>query len=172
MKILITGKSGLAAGIADNLQKHQVTLVSRSTGHDINQIKDWGHQFLDHDMIINCAYDGFGQVSVLEFFHDRWKNDPDKSIINIGSRVIIYPRSEIEKDTQYWPYRLHKQVLEQAWKQMLCCECDIKLINPGPIDTHMMQHISGIQKFDVNDLGSRIVAAAFDPTIKRLDLWL
>lgn len=172
MKILITGNSGLASGIADNLLQHQVTRVSRSTGHDINHIDHWGHQFLDHDMIMNCAYDGFGQVAVLEFFYRNWKNDPAKSIINIGSRVIVYPRSEIEKDGQYWPYRLHKQTLEQAWKQMLCCQCDIKLINPGSIDTHMMQHITGIKKFHVRDLGARIVAAAFDPTIKRLDLWL
>lgn len=172
MKILITGLRGLAAGIANNLKGHEIVAVSRSTGHDINQIRNWGNGFLDCDMIINCAYDGFGQVSVLEFFYDYWKNNPSRSIINIGSRATLYPRAETEKNSQYWSYQLHKQTLENAWKQMLCCACDLKLINPGPIDTHMMHHITGIKKFNINDLGARIATVAFDPAIKRIDLWL
>jgi hypothetical protein len=109
---------------------------------------------------------------VLEFFYDKWKNDASKSIINIGSRVTFYPRSDIEKDQEYWPYRLHKQTLEQAWSKMLICSCDVKLINPGPINTDMMKHITDIKKFDVNHLGAKIASVIFDPTIKRLDLWL
>lgn len=172
MKILLTGSDGLAKGISRNLSTHQVITVSRRTGHNINQIQEWGHQFLDSDMVINCAYDGFGQVSVLEFFYDKWKNDAAKSIINIGSRVTLCPRLEIEKDQEYWPYRLHKQTLEQAWAKMLRCPCDVKLINPGPIDTDMTKHITGIQKFDVNNLGAMIASVIFDRAIKRLDLWL
>lgn len=172
MKILLTGSQGLALGIAKNLSAHQVISVSRRTGHNINQISVWGHQFLDCDMAINCAYDGFGQVSVLEFFYNNWKNNSSKTIINIGSSVILTPRSETEKDQEYWPYRLHKQTLEQAWTKMLTCACNIKLINPGPIDTDMMKHVIDVKKFYVDDLGAKIASAAFDPTVKRLDLWL
>lgn len=170
MKILITGRSGLAQALSEVYFDHATTLVSRSNGHDINMIRSWGSKFLDHDMVFNCAYDGLAQIAVLEFFHQYWQKDKSKIIINIGSRVITFPRTETTQ--QYWSYKVHKQALQATYEQMLPgCLCDIKFINPGPIDTDMVRHLD-TEKFDPLDLAQSIKQFAQDPTIKRVDLWV
>jgi hypothetical protein len=170
MKILITGTRGLAHELHKVFSDSSVTCISKTTGHDITLIKDWGADFHDMDMVINCAYDGLGQVAVLEYFFELWKNDASKKIISIGSRVISYPRSELSCD--YWPYKLHKQALQQAHDLMLpSAKCDMKIINPGPIDTEMVAHLS-IDKLDTAVLASKIKSISKDATIKRIDLWI
>jgi NAD(P)-dependent dehydrogenase (short-subunit alcohol dehydrogenase family) len=172
MKIVITGTQGLGSALADRFCEHTVVGVSRSNGHDIAHVRDWGSDFLDHDMIINCAYSGFDQVTVLEYFYQHWQNDSSKHIINIGSKIIDHPRSERDKDHDYWPYRLHKQTLYMAWKNMVESNCDVKLINPGAIDTSMMRNVNNVKKFDPAQLADKCYQAIMDPTVKRLDLWL
>jgi hypothetical protein len=170
MKILITGTNGLAKALGNVYADQSVTLVSRFNGTDINNIGQWGPNFLDYDWVFNCAYDGFAQVGVLEFFYQNWKNTPSKKIITIGSRVVTYKRSDPESG--YWAYRLHKQALQQAHDTMLLdAKCDMKIINPGPIDTAMLQHIDCI-KFNPDILASKIKTIVEDSTIKRVDLWL
>jgi hypothetical protein len=170
MKILITGETGLAKGLAAAHHADDVTCVSRSNGHDIALIQEWGIEFLDRDIVYNCAYHDLHQLSVLEFFYNHWKNDKSKTIVNIGSRVVYFPRSQDQKE--YWNYQLHKQTLQSAFEQMLPgAECVIKLINPGPIDTKMVSHLS-VPKFSVNDLASRIKSFVDDPVIRRVDLWV
>jgi|LauGreDrversion2_6_1035139.scaffolds.fasta_scaffold06497_2 hypothetical protein len=170
MKILITGTQGLAKSLGDAYTDHTVQLVSRSTGFDINHIENWGSEFLDHDCVFNCAYDNFAQVRVLEFFYNRWKNNPSKRIVSIGSRTISHKR--IDSDSEYWPYRLHKQALQQAHDAMLLTAlCDIKIVNPGPIDTAMIQH-QKCSKLNPEDLAQQIKSIATNPLLKRVDLWL
>lgn len=170
MKILITGTQGLAQSLGNAYIDHSVTLVSRSGGYDINNIDQWGVKFLDHDCIINCAYNKFAQVKVLEFFFEHWGNNPLKKIISIGSRSIIYKR--LDNDLGYWDYRLHKQALQQAHDAMLLnAQCDLKIINPGPIDTEMIAHQQCV-KYDPDKLAVKIKNIIEDPTIKRVDLWL
>lgn len=170
MKILVTGRTDLASALHRAHHDDNVALVSRSSGHDITMVEEWGDQFIGYDLVYNCAYDGFGQVSVLEFFHDRWKDDQSKIIVNIGSRVTYFPR--LEDDKSYWPYQVHKQTLQQVYEKMLPgSRCDIKLINPGPIDTDMIKHLS-CDKLDPGHLALRIKDLALDPIIKRVDLWL
>lgn len=170
MKILITGTTGLAKALGDAYAEHSVTLVSKSGGYDINNVKQWGHEFLDNDCVINCAYEGFGQLSVLEFFYKHWKTDPLKQIINIGSRSIVYKR--LDAGSGYWSYRQHKQTLQQAVDAMqLDALCNIKIINPGPIDTPMIAHHQCV-KFETHALAAKIKDIAADPSIKRVDLWL
>ena len=170
MKILITGTRGLASALGDAYIDHSVTLVSRSGGYDINNIKLWGTEFLNYDCVFNCAYDGFAQVSVLEFFYQHWKDDVGKKIITIGSRSITHKR--LETEAGYWPYRLHKQTLQQAHDAMLLTsKCDMKIIHPGPIDTAMIQHIQ-CKKLNPVDLASTIQNIVSSPAIKRVDLWL
>lgn len=170
MNILITGTSGLAQALRNAYNDHSVTLVSRSGGFDIHDIEHWGAEFLDRDCVFNCAYNGFGQLTVLEFFYKHWKNHPHKQIITIGSRSIMYPR--LDPDLGYWPYRLHKQSLQSAVDAMLLdARCDIKIINPGPIDTDMIAHHDCV-KMDVSWLANKIKGIATDPCIKRVDLWL
>jgi hypothetical protein len=169
MKILITGSTGLAKNLSEAYHDHSVTLVSRSTGHDIAKVDQWGSEFLNFDCVMNCAYREFSQISVLEFFYKAWKNQSTKQIINIGSRSITHKR--LDGELGYWPYRLHKQALQQAVDAMLLdCGCDIKIINPGPIDTAMISHQQCV-KFDPAVLAQKIKTIAADPTIKRVDLW-
>jgi NAD(P)-dependent dehydrogenase (short-subunit alcohol dehydrogenase family) len=170
MKVLITGTRGLASALGNAYVDHSVTLVSQSRGYNIHDIQRWGTEFLDHDCVFNCAYDEFGQVTVLEFFYQHWKNTCDKQIINIGSRSIMYRR--LDNKLGYWPYRQHKQALQSAVDAMLLdAKCDIKIINPGPIDTDMIAHHQCV-KYDPNVLAERIKMVVSNPDIKRVDLWL
>lgn len=169
MKILITGRTGLAGSLAEVYQCHTVTCVSRSTGHDINDVANWGAEFLDHDMIYNCAYSGFGQLAVLEFFYHAWRSDHTRTIVNIGSRIVSFPRSDRAQD--YLAYHTHKIALLKAYETMLptAC-CDIKMINPGPIDTPMTSHLS-VTKLNPRDLARHIAELVSNPMIKRADIW-
>jgi hypothetical protein len=170
MKILITGSTGLALSLREVYSDHSVTVVSRSTGHDIANIDQWGLDFLHFDCVFNCAYHKFSQISVLEFFYTAWKNQSTKQIINIGSRSISHKR--LDGELGYWSYRLHKQALQQAVDAMLLdSECDIKIINPGPVDTAMISH-QHCAKFDPTVLAYKIKSIAADSTIKRVDLWV
>lgn len=170
MKILITGFTGLSSALSKVYVDHSVTQVSRSTGFDINCVDQWGHQFLDQDCVFNCAYNGFGQLSVLEFFYSHWKTIPNKQIINIGSRCITHNR--LDADHSYWPYQQHKQSLQQAVDAMLLdAHCDIKIVNPGPIDTTMTQHHQ-CPKFAPDMLAHKIRSITEDRNIKRVDLWI
>ena len=71
MKILITGTKGLAKALGDVYDNRLVTLVSHSNGTDINNVDQWGPNFLHYDCVFNCAYDGFALVGVLEFFYQN-----------------------------------------------------------------------------------------------------
>jgi dTDP-4-dehydrorhamnose reductase len=72
MNILITGTSGLAQALANQLgQAHTVTQISRATGHNIHDVESWGPSFYHYDVCVNCAYDQWAQVTVLEQFFLR-----------------------------------------------------------------------------------------------------
>lgn len=170
MKILITGTQGLAKALAKAYSTHLVVAVSRTNGYDINDIEQWGHEFLNYDCVFNCAYDGFAQVSVLEFFYRHWSNDSSKKIVSIGSRCIAHKRTE--NIDGYWPYKLHKAALQSAHDSMQVeAKCDLKIFNPGPIDTTMVQHLS-VPKFDADQLAQTIKVYCEDASIKRLDFWM
>lgn len=172
MKILITGTQGLARELANVHHEDHVVCVSRRTGHNIELIDHWGSEFLNYDRVYNCAYSGSGQQKVLEFFYQSWQDLNEKSIINIGSKVITQPRIELERDREFWPYRVHKQTLQNYCDTMwpTAC-CDLKIINPGAIDTEMIK-MHNINKMNPIDLAKKIKEICEDRTIKRVDLWL
>jgi len=170
MKILITGTRGLAKSLADEYANHTVTAVSKSTGHNIKNIHNWGSIYLDYDLVFNCAYHEYSQISVLEFFFDHWKNDVSKTIVSIGSKAIY--GSRIENTQDYWAYRTHKIALQSAHDNMLTtAKCDIKIFNPGPVDTEMIAH-HNIPKYSTKELATVIKKLVAIPTIKRTDLWI
>lgn len=172
MKILITGTRGLAEELAIVYSGYDVTAVSRSTGHDILKIDEWGVDFLDYDCVFNCAYDGIGQQLVLEYFYHHWQNDETKSIITIGSKVITQPRSELNRNLEFWSYRTHKQTLQNMYDSMWpTAQCDLKIIHPGATDTETVAHLH-VPKMDKFELAKQIQKFALDPVIKRVDLWL
>lgn len=172
MKILITGTKGLAQELAFVYADYNVTCVSKSTGHDINKIEDWGVDFLEYDLVFNCAYDGVGQQLVLDYFYHHWHFIPTKSIITIGSKIITQPRSEVTLNNNYWPYRIHKQTLQTMHDSMwpTAC-CDLKIINPGPFNGETVSHLD-VPKFSLYEIAIHIKKITNDPTIKRVDLWL
>jgi len=174
MNILITGSSGLASALEQELKRSNlVTCVSRSTGHNIKNVLDWAPNFYHYDVCINCAYDQWAQVDVLEQFFYAWKDDPTKQIINLGSSIVDYTRIEREKDYEYMAYKNHKQALQSAFCKLvkLAC-CDIKLINPGAIDTNMIQHLNFANKMSTEFVAKKITAIMKEPTFKKVDLWL
>lgn len=170
MKILITGTSGIGLALYEKYKEdNHVVMVSRKTGNDIKNVETWGHEFLDYDVVFNNAYQDFAQVSVLEFFFKHWKDDPSKVIVNIGSRSSYYTQKH---HPTYWGYSLHKQALQIAHDSMLTeAVCDIKIINPGPVDTDMVAGNPG-PKFSKEEIANRIRMYAEDPAIKRVDLWI
>jgi hypothetical protein len=172
MKILITGTTGLSQELANVHVADTVACVSKSTGHDILNIDQWGFNFLDCDLVYNCAYDGIGQQLVLDYFFNHWQHDQTKCIVSIGSKVISQPRLEHAIDHQYWPYRTHKQYLQlmhdQMWPTALC---NLKIINPGAFDSNMILHLN-VPKIKIQVLAKQIQNFACDPTVKRVDLWL
>lgn len=171
-KILITGGSGLAASLAKLLEhENTVTCVSRSQGHDIKDIADWFGRFSDHDIMINNAYQDWCQIRVLEHVWQAWSDRADRMIVNIGSTASDYARTETNKEAQYWPYRLHKQSLQACFQKIVTMSaCDVKLINPGPIDTKMVGHLHCV-KMSPDWLAEKIVWIMQQPEIKRVDLW-
>jgi hypothetical protein len=171
VNIVITGSQETAKALKLALFEHNVTLVSRSLGFDIRNVTDWCQNFAEHDCIINYAYDGFHQIQVLESFATMWKQHSEKIIINIGSMVIDHVRSEPSLDHKYWPYRLHKQGLQQAYAKLSKeCLCQIKLLNPGPIDTPMIQHLS-VPKLSLIEFSKLVVLLLENPVLRRLDAW-
>jgi short-subunit dehydrogenase len=170
MKILITGTRGLGNALAEAYCEHNVIAVSKSTGHDIKNISQWGSLYLDCDLVFNCAYDGYAQVDVLEFFFNHWKDLSNKTIVSIGSKAIY--GSRIENTQAYWAYQTHKIALQSAHNSMLAtAKCDIKIFNPGPVDTEMIAHHS-VPKYSTNELATVIKKLVAIPTIKRTDLWI
>lgn len=170
MKIVITGTEGIGSALYDAFKnEHEVSMISRRTGHDIKNVSLWGDNFINYDMLINNAYDGFHQVDVLNYFYNIWQNDPNKKIINIGSRCITYKRSD---HPAVWTYRQHKQALQTAVDSMMStAKCDIKIINPGVVDTKMSSGVNDL-KFSTKEIADRIKSYSQDPTLKRIDLWL
>jgi hypothetical protein len=171
-KILITGRTGLAEALAKIYSNELVTCVSKSTGHDINCVDQWGVDYLDYDSVFNCAYDGIGQQLVLEYFYHHWHSNATKQLITIGSKIITQPRIDQDRDSEYWPYRMHKQTLQSMFDRMITnAKCDLKIINPGAIDTPMIEHQT-ISKMPTKFLADKIYNFSADRTNKRLDIWI
>ena len=167
MKIAITGSRGIARSLQQAFQEHDVCLLSRSTGHDINCVDTWGTEYLDRDVLINCAYDKWAQIQVLEFFYTQWRENPTKAIVTVGSRVVSY-----RQDQHYWSYQMHKQALQLAHDTMQStARCRMLIVNPGPTDTDMVRH-RDIPKLCPDVVAEKIKTALADPLTRRLDIWL
>lgn len=173
MNILITGRKGLARSLGSLLEhSHTVTYVSVSQGQDLAHVADWGPGFYHYDMLINCAYHKWDQVQVLEQFFWAWHQDPTKTIVNIGSTISDYARFHRDLDHEYMDYRVHKQALQLAFvKLSKQGECDIKLINPGAMDTDMLKNVTMANKMSPDLVAAKILQWIFDPVVKRIDLW-
>jgi hypothetical protein len=50
-------------------------------------------------------------------------------------------------------------------------KCDLKIFNPGPIDTAMIAH-HNIPKYSTTELAKTIKEFTSNSAIKRIDLWV
>lgn len=172
MKILITGSKGIAYALRKAyMYDHEVNLVSRSTGHNISKIATWAVNYQDYDMFINCATSDYYQTKALEVFANIWHDDESKTIVNIGSKVIDYARTEVDKDYKYFRYRNQKTALQNANNRLAnTAKCKLVMINPGPVDTDLIAHLD-CAKMDPNRLAHIIKISLEIPEIRRIDLW-
>ena len=169
MKILLTGHtSGLGAAIANKIK---VTGVSRTNNYNIENVSTWAKEFLNYDVLINNAYSKHYQVNVLEEFFKMWADDNNKHVINIGSYVGDYVRTDSTQDHLYWDYRLNKQMLSEATKVMSrSYSWDCKIINFGPINTPMASLIEN--KIPVDEAANQVIQLLDNRNIKRMDYFL
>jgi NAD(P)-dependent dehydrogenase (short-subunit alcohol dehydrogenase family) len=162
MKIAITGHTkGIGKSIADLLYDHEIVGLSRTTGYDIADVSKICKAASDCDVFINNAYHSKYQTEILNMMYILWK-DQNKIIINIGSTVTDYPRTEIEKDHEQWDYRDDKKSLQSLFRKLAKSNsvCRLGLVTPGSTDTDMVRH------HNVPKLEPIEVATAVDLLIK------
>lgn len=141
MKIAITGHSrGIGLAITNQLTQHDIIGLSRTNGYDIANISQIIDAVRDCDVFINNAYSDYCQTELLSALYSEWQ-DLNKVIINIGSAITVYPRTELALNDQPWPYRDHKISLEKEFRKLSWQgnTCKLALVNPGATDTDMMQ---------------------------------
>jgi hypothetical protein len=173
MNIVITGSQGLSNSLGKLLaENHNVFYAGRNNGYDIVNVAQWAEKFYNYDVCINCAYYKWSQCDVLEQFYNMWKDDSGKQIINIGSSIVDYSRLESAKEHEYLDYKIHKQALQLTFHKLVkLANCDIKLINPGAIESDRIKHIN-TNKMNVVFLAERILTIMQEPAYRKVDLWL
>ena len=102
------GERGLGLYLAE---RYQADSYSRSLGFDITQdYRDLGELSLAYDLVINNAYDGFGQTLLLDSITRFWiREDRTGTIINIGG----VGSEDLSMPAQHWElYNAHKRSLK------------------------------------------------------------
>lgn len=115
MKYAITGHSeGIGQGLYNRLSPNAIGF-SLSHGYDITKKEDRRRiisQVQDCDVFINNAPAGIGQTYMFIELYKEWRNDPTKTIINVGSRIAeidILPEDRI----QLLEYQADKLILKE-----------------------------------------------------------
>lgn len=94
MKVGITGHTrGIGQALFNEFvtRQHAVKGFSRSTGHDITdeQVRrNIVQELQDVDIFVNNAWSCPGQFELLTAFVEQWRDQPGKTIIHIGSKII------------------------------------------------------------------------------------
>lgn len=97
--------------------------ISRSTGHDITDVDKIVETVKDYKTFINNANNGDLQYQICKKLWNVWKDDPNKKIINIGSRAKDFIKAE---------YGLNKNILSQFTKYAnFNGKCRVSCINFG-----------------------------------------
>jgi len=147
------------------------TSISRAQGYDITKhAKEIAEISLDFDVFVNNAQSAWHQTELLVHMANRWRDQPGRIIINIGSTVASYSKSHGD-DKEFSQYRNQKRTLQDAFQQLVQqCQCRLILINPGPTDTDLMQGIA-VDKMSADLVAKYVQLAMAYPEIKRLDIW-
>lgn len=118
MKVVITGHtSGIGKGFYDlyTSRGYEVQGFSRGTGHDLRDplaISAVAVKAVQSDLFINNAYSGTAQVELMYKVHELWKDNPNKTMIVIGSRGadFLHPKAQI--------YSVMKGAIDLAAEQL------------------------------------------------------
>ena len=143
MKIAITGHSkGIGHALYNKLaDNHTVQGYSRSNGYDISTKQNIIiRSAKDCDVFINNAYKGYKQVDLLNAVFEMWKDNPNKTIVNISS-LSKYPGLS----GNISGYSAQKAALShQAFLLMFKTErkCRMINVNPGYVRTDIVSHVS------------------------------
>lgn len=116
MKYAITGHTQGVGRRAFERLSPNVKGFSLSTGYDINNFEDRRRiisESWDCDIFINNAPAGFGQTYLFLELAQAWKNEPNKKIINVGSRI-----AEIYTLPQQYLHLMGYQAEKVALKEM------------------------------------------------------
>ncbi len=147
--IAITGTTrGIGKAISDLLTKEGYNIISlnRSTGFDLklpwDELEHKLYPAIKHaDIFINNVHHKFIQINILQHIFSNWKNQNDKTIINLSSTA-----GDKRQDTRgKWAnYQIQKIALDEACKQLEGMgKCKVVNIRPGWVDTDALE---GIQK--------------------------
>jgi NAD(P)-dependent dehydrogenase (short-subunit alcohol dehydrogenase family) len=174
MKIAVTGHTaGIGLAIVNLLKKdHKITGFSRTNGYHLKDVDNIVSAAESVDVFVNNAYYKYQQCEILKQLAHRWQGT-NKHIINVGSTCINYPRIESELDSDPWEYRDHKTALEKMFRKLAKQPnaCTISLINPGAVDTDMIQHLT-VPKLSPEDVAQATDLLIKNKKIKELTLWL
>lgn len=136
MKYSITGHTyGIGKSVFEKLQPNIIGF-SRSNGFDISDPISRGKIIdlsKDTDVFINNAQDQFYQTLLFLELWEVWKNDSEKTIINIGSRIA---------DVKVLPPDKHNLIKYQAEKLILkemsyrvSAKCKVVYVSFGYVGT-------------------------------------
>jgi NADP-dependent 3-hydroxy acid dehydrogenase YdfG len=137
VKIVITGGTagiGLALGNQFRINGHEVTGISRRTGHNIRSVPKIANTIEPYDMWISSAQAGFTQTELLFEMSRRWTGT-HKSIVVIGTMMTSLP---VSFDQALDEYRVQKIALDEAVGQIRhrCLGLRLMVVRPGDIATH------------------------------------
>jgi hypothetical protein len=127
MKVAITGHtSGIGKCIYNRLCPSAIGF-SLSNGYDITLAIDRQRIIREAnncDVFINNAPAGFGQTLLFLELFQLWKNDPTKTIINVGSRIAEIKELPINRH-DLLKYQAEKLILKEMTSRVTG-SCNIK----------------------------------------------
>lgn len=137
-KVAITGHTnGIGKALCNAYTQNGWAVIglSRSNGYNI-KLPKINEAIIDCDVLINNAWDGFGQVELLLKTFYKWIDRPDKTIINISTALQMYPIS-VNQTEEDLLYHVTKHSLDEAISQLRSLGRGPRLITvrPGAVAT-------------------------------------
>jgi len=130
MKYAITGHTQGVGKRAFERLSPDARGFSKSTGYDIT-IREHRqriiHESSDCDIFINNATDGFGQTYLLIDLARAWQNQPDKKIINVGSRIseILLPENMLHL-AEYQAEKISVKTMSLRLSPLVKCKIEYR----------------------------------------------
>lgn len=179
MLVAITGHAnGIGAAITEALSEkgHTVIGFDLETGDDIRDADSIVEQAKMADVFINNAYVPGAQIVMLQKIFEEWRDDPTKTIINMGSKAKYFPVGHNQVTPAMAQYTLYKRMITEEFQRMQFYskkQCRLIGINPGFVDTEMTKDLQ-ILKLTPEAIADAVVWALEMPQeveIGELSIW-